>query len=179
MQRILSRVPRRSDGQAFDQLGLRAIELGLRRVEGEVSGYPFDHVAYQGTAEGLQEALVELGFNMEVRGHLFARSEHLILSSWFDALPYEARESFGRKRLPYWIDRVAQQIAGRDRDSYGEDRCIDAAVATILLRSIERSLPNWGPWSPESGVVTARTRRPRWDSRKLHLKPKHLFTING
>ena len=58
------------------------------------------------------------------------------------------------------------------------DRYVEAAVAAILLRSIERSLPNWGAWSPESGLVTARTRRPRRDSRKLHLKPKHLFTIN-
>ena len=71
----------------FDQLGLRAIELGLRRVEGEVPGYPFDHVAYNGSAERLQEALLELGFNLEVRGHLFARSEHLILSSSFSSLP--------------------------------------------------------------------------------------------
>jgi hypothetical protein len=29
----------------FDQLGPRAIQLGLRRVEGEIPGYPFDHVA--------------------------------------------------------------------------------------------------------------------------------------
>jgi hypothetical protein len=45
----------------FEQLGLRAIGLGLRRVEGEVPGYPFDHVAYSGTAERLQEALLEWG----------------------------------------------------------------------------------------------------------------------
>jgi len=39
----------------FEQLGLRAIELGLRRVEGDIPGSPFDHVAYSGTAERLQE----------------------------------------------------------------------------------------------------------------------------
>jgi hypothetical protein len=92
----------------FEQLGLRAIELGLRRVEGDIPGYPFDHVAYSGTAERLQGMLLEVGFNVEVRAHLFARSEHLILSSWLRALPNEARESFGGKELPsYQIDRVA------------------------------------------------------------------------
>ena len=162
----------------FEQLGLHAIELGLRRVEGEVPGYPFDHIAYAGTAERLQESLSELGFNMEVRAHLFARSEHLILSSWLNALPNEARESFGRKALPYLIDRVAQKIAGCDADSCDGDRYLEAAVAAILLRSIERGLPNWGGWSPETGVMLARKRRPRTDSRKLHLVPQHLFTIN-
>src|SRR5215472_10551937 len=48
----------------FEQLGLRAIELGLGRVEGDIPGYPFDHVAYSGTAERLQEMLLEVGFNV-------------------------------------------------------------------------------------------------------------------
>src|SRR5215469_10453547 len=101
----------------FEQLCLRAIELGLRRVEGDIPGYPFDHVAYSGTAEQLQAALLEVGFNAEVRAHLFARSEHLILSSWLGALPNEAQESFGGNDLPsYQIDRVAQKIA-----EYGGD----------------------------------------------------------
>jgi len=156
----------------FEQLGLRAIELGLRRVEGDIPGYPFDHVAYSGTAERLQERLLEVGFNVEVRAHLFARSEHLILSSWLGALPNEAQESFGGKAPPsYQIDRVAQKIA-----EYGGDWCdggswVEAAVATILLRSIEHRLPNWGTWIPGTGVVLARKRRPRKDSRRLHLVP--------
>jgi hypothetical protein len=127
-------------------------------VEGEVPGYPFDHVAYCGTAERLQESLSELGFNTEVRAHLFARSEYLILSSWLKALPSEARESFGRKALPYLNHRVAQKIAGCDADSCDGDRYLEAAVAAILLRSIESSLPNWGVWSPETGVMLARKR---------------------
>ena len=162
----------------FEQLGLRAIELGLRRVEGEIPGYPFDHVAYSGTAERLQESLSELGFKIEVRAHLFARSEHLILSSWLKGLPNEARESFGRKKLPYSIDKVAQKIAGCDADSCDGYRYLEAAVAAILLRSIERGLPNWGGWSPETGVMLARKRRPRTDSRRLHLVSQRLFTIN-
>jgi hypothetical protein len=162
----------------FDQLGLRAIELGLRRVKGEVPGYPFDHVAYSGTAEGLQAALLELGFNMEVRAHLFARSEHLILSSWLNSLPNEARESFGRNSLPCSIDRVAQKMAGCDADWCDRGRYVEAAVAAILLRSIEHRLPNWVAWSPETGVVLARKWRSRTDSRRLHLVPQHLFTFN-
>ena len=142
----------------LDQLGPRAIQLGLRRVEGDIPGHLFDHVAYSGTAEQLQEALSEAGINAEVRAHLFARSEHLILSSWLKALPSEARESFGRKALPYLNHRVAQKIAGCDADSCDGDRYLEAAVAAILLRSIEGRLPNWGAWSPETGVMLARKR---------------------
>jgi hypothetical protein len=163
----------------FEQLGLRAIDLGLRRVEGDIPGYPFDHVAYTGTAERLQEMLLEVGFNVEVRAHLFARSEHQILSSWLRALPNEAQESFGGNDLPsYQIDRVAQKIAEYGGDWCDGDSWVEAAVATILLRSIEHRLPNWGTWSPETGVMLARKRRPRKDSRRLHLVPQRLFTIN-
>jgi hypothetical protein len=168
----------------FDQLGPRAIELGLRRVEGDIPGFPFDHVAYTGTAERLQKALAEAGINVEVRAHLFTRSEHLVLSSWLRENPTEALKSIGRTP-PFWeVDRAAQKIARcsgnvyaaeSGRSPYHDD---DAAVATILLRSIERSLPNWGTWSPETGVLLARNFRPRTDLRKLHLIPKHLFTIN-
>jgi hypothetical protein len=93
----------------FDQLGLRAIELGLRRVEGDIPGYLFDHVAYSGTAERLQEALLDAGFNVEVRAHLFARSELLLLSSWLlSALPKEAQESFAPENSSsFEIERVA------------------------------------------------------------------------
>jgi hypothetical protein len=161
--------------ELFKRLGVRAIELGLRRVEGEIPGYPFDHVAYSGTANRLQGALPEAGISAEVRAHLFTRSEHRILSSWLRVHPNESKESLGRDYPSYWDEEeLARKIAGCE----GEDRCVEAAVATILLRSIEYRLPNWGTWSPETGVLTARTRRPRTDSRKLHLVPKHLFTIN-
>jgi hypothetical protein len=158
----------------LDRLGPRAIQFGLRRVEGDIPGYPFDHVAYGGTPEQLREALSEAGINTEVRAHLFTRSEHLVLSSWLEVRPDEARESLGRQNPPCWeITRVAQKMAG----STG-NRCVDAAVATILLRSIEHRLPNWAAWSPETGVLLARNSHPRTDSRKLHLMPQHLFTIN-
>jgi hypothetical protein len=166
----------------FEQLGLRAIGLGLRRVEGEIPGYPFDHVAYTGTAEQLQEALSEAGIKVEVRAHLFTRSEHLILSSWLRAHPNEARESLGAAftsaEATYSLTWEAEEVAKKFVSGYSEDRCLDAAVATILLRSIERSLPNWGAWSPETGVISARKRRPRKDYRRLHLVPRQLFTIN-
>ena len=73
---------------------------------------------------------------------------------------------------------MAQKIAGYGGDWCDGDWWVEAAVATILLRSIEHRLPNWGAWSPETGVKLARKRRPRKDSRRLHLVSQHLFTIN-
>jgi hypothetical protein len=166
----------------FDQLGPRAIELGLRRVEGEIPGYLFDHVAYSGTAEQLQEALTQAGINVEVHAHLFTRSEHHILSSWLGVYPNEAQESLGAAFAParsrYFPSWEAEEAAKKLITGYGEGRSVDAAVATILLRSIERNLPNWGVWSPETGTLLARNSPAHRDSRKLHLMPAHLFTIN-
>jgi hypothetical protein len=159
----------------LDQLGPRAIQLGLRRVEGDIPGHLFDHVAYSGTAEQLQEALSEAGINAEVRAHLFTRSEHQILSSWLDIHPNEALVSLGQRTLSRWdVEWLAKEIAGCQR----QDRRVDAATATIVLRSIEHRLPNWGDWSRETGTLLARPSRPRKNSRKLHLVPRHLFTIN-
>ena len=128
--------------ELLDQLGPRAIKLGLRRVEGDIPGYPFDHVAYGGTAQRLQKALSEVGINAEVRAHLFTRSEHLILSSWFHTRPNEAKESLGRRHRPdSEIETLARKISACEGD-----QCLDAAVATILLRSIEDRLPNFTIW---------------------------------
>ncbi len=56
---------------------------------------------------------------------------------------------------------------------------LSAAVATILLETIEQELPNWGTHYGKHLKLTRKARSPeQLKLRKLQLQPQRLFTIN-
>jgi hypothetical protein len=72
------------------------------------------------------------------------------------------------------------RILGQDCDRGDTEASYRAAVAQIALRTVWKGLPNFAAWSETTGVQLARpSESPSPNgSRKLHLMPRHLLTIN-
>jgi hypothetical protein len=158
----------------LDRLGTRAATIGLSRIQGFVPGAPFDHVGYNGSAEGLAANLRAAGIEADVRKHHFTRDEHAVLSAYLEQWPEEAAESLGASPLPQEVvEAYADQLASSE---YGSSPT-EAAVAAIVLRSVHKELPWCGSRArgPESG---ARWRRPRRKDSAPSVLPIRLLTIN-
>jgi hypothetical protein len=162
----------------FEELGAAAVGLGLRLVEGPWPGKPFQQVEFRGTAKELVDAAAAIGLTLEVRSHLYTRDEHAVLTNYLDAFPEEAKAALHCR--PYSYDGAVMRILRQDCDRGDCDPAYLAAVAQIALRTVWKALPNFAAWSEETGVLLARpSELPYPDgSRKLHLMPQHLLTIN-
>ena len=97
---------------------------------------------------------------------LFTADEELVVTIWFEI------------DHPSYGPRIDDIFDGWNIPSEIPDyRCIDAAVAQILLERIQEDLPNWTALAGDRFVI-ARGNFDRRARRKIELWPHHLLTIN-
>ena len=97
---------------------------------------------------------------------LFTADEELVVTIWFEI------------DHPSYGPRIDDIFDGWNIPSEIPDyRCIDAAVAQILLERIQEDLPNWTALAGDRFVI-ARGNFDRRARRKVELWPHHLLTIN-
>jgi hypothetical protein len=115
---------------------------------------------------------------------LFTSTEHQILTAWF------ARDEADRPR-PYQADPAVDAAPGSPLDGALNKLGFvtdpgqffwrsDAAVGSILLQSVEQTLPQWGVVYPDGEIATSRkySDPDLHVPRKIELMPKALFTID-
>jgi hypothetical protein len=94
----------------------------------------------------------------------FLPDEHQLLRAWFN-----------RSRITPKIDQI---LLDSGFDQYCEPYTrLSAAIGAIVVRDIQRQLPNFGVGLPDGGIALTRKIRPT-PAQSARLTPQHLFTVN-
>lgn len=103
---------------------------------------------------------------------LFTPEEHRILSRWLDTEP-------SCVEAPPTLEEALERLGFGQELAAPFYTDVDAAVAFILLESVEKRLPQWAAID-DAGVHLARDYRPKElvPARRMAMIPQHLFTLN-